>query len=44
MKAQDLTKKAEELQNSANNLDHKAKDAENYLKGLLVLFVIDDLF
>lgn len=36
MRARDLTKKAEELKNSANSLDDKAKEAENNLKGLLV--------
>ncbi|XP_053491105.1 laminin subunit alpha-3-like [Ictalurus furcatus] len=32
VKAQDLTKKAEEQKNSANSLDDKAKEAENNLK------------
>lgn len=36
MKAQDVTKKAEVLKDSANSLDAKAKEAENILKGLLV--------
>lgn len=36
MEAQDLTRKAEELKQSTNSLDDKAKEAENNLKSNFV--------